>query len=153
MTRNPTLSSDSLDSAAVIAALARNDRGLRAEAAALFAAVVNERFAPFAARGHLPPRLTVRLMRTRWGSLSTRRMGRIRRWFGERPTEPARMTLNLVLVRAPRECLEYVVVHELCHLEHHGHGPGFYSLMAELMPDWRERKQRLIAVVAGLLPR
>ncbi len=147
------MSSNSLESTAVIAALARKDPALRAEAAALFATVVNERFAPFAARGHLPPRLTVRLMRTRWGSLSFRRPSRLRRWLRPRPAEPARMTLNLVLVRAPRECLEYVVVHELCHLEHHGHGREFYALMTALLPDWRERRQRLNAAVAGLLPR
>ncbi len=147
------MTSDSLDSAAFIAALARNDRKLRAEAAAVFATVVHERFAPFAAQGHLLPRLTVRLMRTRWGSLSMRRAPRFGRWFRPRPPEPARMTLNLVLLQAPRACLDYVVVHELCHLDHQGHGPAFYARLAELMPDWRERKRLLETSVAGLLPR
>ncbi|MBM4195714.1 MAG: M48 family metallopeptidase [Gammaproteobacteria bacterium] len=122
------------------------------EAARHFAAIIEEQFAPFAARGHPLPRLTLRWMRTRWGSLSTRRRGYLRRWFGGGPPEPARMTLNLALLEAPRQCVEYVVVHELCHLEHQGHGPAFYRLMETLMPDWRGRKRRLEASIGALLP-
>lgn len=97
------------------------------------AAIVAERFGYFRERGHEPPVIRVREMRTRWGSLAGGR----------------RMTLNLALVRAPRECLEYVVVHELCHLEHRGHGKGFRTLMTRLMPDWRERRHRLEALLAA----
>jgi hypothetical protein len=58
------------------------DRRLRRQVTAQFAAIVAERFPPFAARGHLPPRLTLRLMRTRWGSLSVqRRRPRLARWL------------------------------------------------------------------------
>jgi hypothetical protein len=93
------------------------------------AAILAERFGYFRERGYVPPVVRVREMRTRWGSLAGGR----------------RMTLNLSLVRAPRECLEYVVVHELCHLEHRGHGQGFRALMSRLMPDWRERRRLLEA--------
>lgn len=86
-------------------------------------------FGWFHGLGHQRPTIRFRAMRTRWGSLSGGR----------------RMTLNLGLVKAPPECLEYVVVHELCHLEHRGHGRAFYRLLERLMPDWPARRQRLMA--------
>jgi predicted metal-dependent hydrolase len=78
-------------------------------------------------RGADRPRLRVRAMRTRWGSLSG----------------AGTMTLNVALVRAPRCCIEYVVVHELCHLTHRAHDARFYRKLAQVMPDWKQRKQRL----------
>lgn len=78
-------------------------------------------------RGYRCPRLIVRAMQSRWGSLS-----------------PAgSMTLNANLVRAPRACIEYVVTHELCHLRHRDHDAAFYRQLERLMPDWEKRKQRL----------
>jgi hypothetical protein len=97
------------------------------------AGIVAEWMGHFSACGHAAPTVRVRRMTTRWGSLADRR----------------RMTLNLALVHVPRECLEYVVVHELCHLEHRGHGPAFYRLMDRLLPDWRERRKRLMALRAA----
>ena len=77
------------------------------------------------------PRLIVRTMQSRWGSLS-----------------PAgTMTLNVSLVRAPRPCIEYVVIHELCHIHHRDHDARFFKLLGQLMPDWEKRKQRLEAAL------
>lgn len=77
------------------------------------------------------PRLIVRSMATRWGSLS-----------------PAgTMTLNVDLVRAPRACIEYVVIHELCHTRHRDHDARFFTLLGQVMPDWTQRKQRLEAAL------
>lgn len=73
------------------------------------------------------PRLQIRRMRKRWGSLSK---GGI-------------LTLNTDLIRAPRECIDYVIIHELCHLHHHDHGPGFYNRIEKVMPDWEKRKHKL----------
>lgn len=81
----------------------------------------------FSARGHQCPSLRIRQMKTLWGSLSGRQ----------------KMTLNLKLIKAPEHLIDYVVVHELCHLEHHNHGPGFKRLMDQMQPDWRERKAQL----------
>lgn len=78
-------------------------------------------------KGHQRPRLIVRAMQSRWGSLS----------------QAGTMTLNSSLIRAPRACIEYVVVHELCHLKHRDHGTAFYRLLGRVMPDWETRKQRL----------
>ncbi len=48
--------------------------------------------------------------------------------------------LNIELLRAPKECIEYIMAHELCHLVHPNHSPRFYKLLDEFMPDWSERK-------------
>jgi hypothetical protein len=73
------------------------------------------------------PRLQVRRMQKRWGSLSKNGL----------------LTLNTDLVRAPRECIDYVITHELCHLQYHDHGPNFYRLLEKVMPDWEKRKHKL----------
>lgn len=73
------------------------------------------------------PVLTVRKMKTRWGSLSRKDT----------------MTLSLELIKAPRKCVEYVVWHELCHLLHRNHGLNFYRLLRIFLPDWSERKNKL----------
>ncbi len=87
-----------------------------------------ERCWPHFARQGLPrPTLKIRRMKTRWGSLS------------ERGT----LTLNVSLIQTPRECIDYVVTHELCHLKHPDHSPAFYRLLEEVMPDWERRKQKL----------
>lgn len=49
-----------------------------------------------------------------------------------------RIMLNENLVYKPKECLEYVILHELCHLEQANHGPLFAALLNQYMPDWRE---------------
>lgn len=78
-------------------------------------------------KGRYRPRLIVRAMQSRWGSLS----------------QAGTMTLNANLVRAPRACIEYVVAHELCHLKHRDHNASFFRLLGQVMPDWEKRKQRL----------
>ncbi len=78
-----------------------------------------------------PARLIVRAMQSRWGSLS----------------RAGTMTLNVNLVRAPRPCIEYVVIHELCHTRHRDHDARFFKLLGQVMPDWEQRKQRLEAAL------
>lgn len=74
----------------------------------------------------LPP-TRLRHMTVQWGSCS-----------------PAgRITLNPMLVKAPRECIDYVVLHELIHLQHHHHGPAFYRALDRHMPGWRAVKAKL----------
>ena len=99
----------------------------RAEARHHFEAAIDRYFPFFAARGHRRPVLRVKRMKSRWGSLSAR----------------GYINLNLELVKLPPVCLDYVVAHELCHLEQMNHGPRFHALMDELMPDWPARKHLL----------
>ncbi|MFA7554481.1 MAG: SprT family zinc-dependent metalloprotease [Spongiibacteraceae bacterium] len=70
------------------------------------------------------PEITIRKMRRRWGSCSSK---------GD-------VTLNLMLMKMPLACIDYVVTHELCHLEAFHHGRAFYDLLAAVMPQWRERE-------------
>lgn len=72
-------------------------------------------------------KIAVRKMTYRWGSC----------------TRSKSIILNLDLVKVPIHCVDYVVVHELCHLKIHDHSPAFYRLLGRCMPDWELRKKRL----------
>ena len=83
--------------------------------------VVRRRGAPHALE---PSGVQIKDQRTLWGSCG--RDGVIR--------------LDRKLARVPKPVFEYVVVHELCHLEHRDHSPAFWALVKRVMPDYRERK-------------
>lgn len=84
-----------------------------------------------------PPPFRLITMRARWGSCSP---------AGE-------LLLNPQLVKAPRHCIDYVICHELCHLKQHNHGPAYYRLLGELLPDWAQRKAELDNMAEMLLNR
>jgi len=73
------------------------------------------------------PSLNYRWMKKRWGSCD----------------KEGRIHLNLELIKAPKKCIEYVIVHELCHLAHLNHSNEFYNLLEKKYPDWRATKDRL----------
>lgn len=81
----------------------------------------------FNKRDYSKPLLKLRKMEKRWGSLSKKGL----------------LTLNTRLIQTPRECIEYVVIHELCHLVHHNHSSAFYKLLDKTLPDWIARKHKL----------
>jgi len=93
----------------------------------VFEEVLSDVFGAFERRGYARPKITVREMQSRWGSLS--------------PSQ--RMTLNAKLIEVPKPCIEYVIVHELCHLVHRNHTPEFFKLLSRSIPDWQVRKHRL----------
>ncbi|MDM0052726.1 M48 family metallopeptidase [Variovorax sp. J22R115] len=82
-----------------------------------------------------PPPLRLQPMKRQWGSCS--------------PT--GLLTLNPHLVKAPRDCIDYVIVHELCHLKEHNHGPRFHRLLEVEMPGWRAVKERLDGLAEQIL--
>ncbi|WP_297149986.1 SprT family zinc-dependent metalloprotease [uncultured Ellagibacter sp.] len=80
------------------------------------------------------------IMGVRAGKLAYRNM--TSRWGSCQPST-GRICINVRLALYPPECLEYVVVHELCHLLERGHGPRFHQLMDTFMPDWKQRRAKL----------
>ncbi|EYE87261.1 hypothetical protein Q428_14275, partial [Fervidicella metallireducens AeB] len=75
----------------------------------------------------IPNRVVVKEQKTIWGSCSNKR----------------NINLNWRLVMMPIEVIDYVVVHELCHLKHHNHSNNFWSLVKEIMPDYEVKKRWL----------
>ncbi len=73
------------------------------------------------------PILKYRWMQKRWGSCD----------------KNGQIHLNLELIKAPKKCIEYVIIHEICHLAHLNHSMAFYQLLDKNYPDWRATKDRL----------
>ena len=94
----------------------------------VFGEVMEELYPLFKKYGVEKPSLRIRDMETRWGSCLTKKHI---------------ITLNKRLLEAPRNCIEYVVMHELCHFIHPNHSKQFYAFLSMLMPDWKERKRFL----------
>ncbi len=81
-----------------------------------------------AQRYNIPfPCLWIRPMTIRWGSC----------------TPAGRIILNIELIKAPKDCIDYVITHELCHLLEPSHSARFWQLLGAIMPDWEERRGRL----------
>ena len=91
----------------------------------VYSEILNELYPLFRKYGVQMPVLRIRDMETRWGSCLVRK---------------GIITLNKRLLEAPRNCIEYVVLHELCHFIHPNHSKQFYGFLTMLMPDWKERK-------------
>jgi predicted metal-dependent hydrolase len=81
--------------------------------------------------GYAKPELAIRSMRTRWGSCVPIKQ---------------KIWLNLHLIKAPVYCIDYVMLHELCHLKYQNHNRNFYDLLTVLMPEWKERKKILESI-------
>ncbi|MBN2006043.1 MAG: M48 family metallopeptidase [Anaerolineae bacterium] len=99
----------------------------RRQAKRLFAARLENCYLRARHLGIPCPELSVRRMKNRWGSCPG----------------PGQIQLNVSLVQAPPECIDYVILHELCHLVEANHGPRFEALMDRLLPDWRARRETL----------
>jgi predicted metal-dependent hydrolase len=82
-----------------------------------------------------PPPFRLLDMSKHWGSCATR----------------GTVTLNPFLVKAPREGIDYVIAHELCHLREHNHSPAFFRLLNRVVPGWEGTKARLDAMAEVIL--
>ncbi len=74
-----------------------------------------------------PTKLAVKPLKSRWGSC----------------TSSGKITLNYDPVKLDEIYMEYVIIHELCHLRHHNHGKEFYWLLSMLFPDWKRVRTEL----------
>jgi hypothetical protein len=79
-----------------------------------------------------PSSIVLREMPTRWGSC----------------TPKGKIILNPELIKAPKGCIEYVIIHELCHLIHHDHTQKFMDLQTKEMKDWEKWKTKLERLLA-----
>ncbi len=77
--------------------------------------------------GLQPQSLKIRPYKSRWGAC----------------TRDGRISLNTLLLPAPREVLDYVIIHELCHLMHLNHSPAFWGLVESHCPEWKLRRRWL----------
>jgi predicted metal-dependent hydrolase len=73
------------------------------------------------------PELTVRKMEKRWGSLLSSR----------------KVLLNPELIKASKQCIDYVITHELCHMKYRNHNREFYKLLESKILDWKQVKEKL----------
>lgn len=69
-------------------------------------------------------RVTVRCQKSKWGSC----------------TNNGNLNFNCLLMLAPDEVLDYVIVHELCHIKHHDHSKAFWAEVAGVLPDYKARR-------------
>ena len=97
-------------------------------------AIVHARLAHYNAHyGHAYKRVFIKNSKSRWGSCSSR----------------GNLNFNYKLIFLPPEVLDYVVVHELCHLRHFNHGPEFWATVGEVLPNHKELRQKLRAAERG----
>jgi predicted metal-dependent hydrolase len=93
--------------------------------------VFEERLAvcyPRLSRENIPyPKIAIRRMQSSWGSCSAK----------------GTISLNIKLIQVPKEYIDYVIIHELCHLKYLHHEPEFYYLLSRIMPNWKAKKEKL----------
>lgn len=77
--------------------------------------------------GLLVNSLIIRKINKRWGSC----------------TKKGNLVLNVDLIKVPVHCIDYVLIHEICHLKHHNHGSEFWSMLTKYCPDWVKLKNKL----------
>jgi len=72
-------------------------------------------------------RITIKMQKSRWGSCSSK----------------GNLNFNCLLMNAPDEIIDYVVVHELCHRKEMNHSPRFWAHVEKVLPDYKERRKWL----------
>ncbi len=71
--------------------------------------------------------IKIKRMKSRWGSCSTKK----------------NLNFNYRLIELPERLIDYVIVHELCHLKEFNHSKKFWNLVALMMPDWKSLRKEL----------
>jgi len=101
--------------------------GYKREAGLLFPELQDRMVQKHVNQNFTPTGLVIRSMKRRWGSCSNKGL----------------ITLSTELIKLDDRHIEYVIVHELCHLKHHNHSSRYYELLTELFPEWKEVRKEL----------
>ena len=102
-------------------------KGYKEEAVAHFPKLMRKVLSEHENQMFKPAGLIIRTMKRRWGSCSNKGI----------------VTLSTELIKLSDLYIEYVIIHELCHLKHHNHGPNFYKLLTEIYPEWKSVRKEL----------
>lgn len=103
------------------------DRWYKKEAEKIFSEKLNEILIKHKDQDFSPAHFVVRKLKSRWGSC----------------TSKGKITINIELVKLDECFIEYVILHELCHLKYHNHGKEYYRLLEALMPDYKAIRKQL----------
>lgn len=96
-------------------------------ASKIFEKVYEEAFRKFVQYKIQKPELQIKRMKKRWGSY----------------TSSDKIIINPELIKASTACIEYVLIHELCHLIERNHSKKFYNVLEQIAPDWKHWKLKL----------
>ncbi len=96
-------------------------------ASKIFIKMYDEAFKKFNQYKIQKPELQIKRMKKRWGSY----------------TSSDKIVINPELIKASSACIEYVFIHELCHLIERNHSKKFYNLLEQIAPDWKHWKLKL----------
>ena len=107
-------------------------KGYKHEAMIVFPEIFGKVLTKYEAQNFKPTGLIVRTMKRRWGSCSNKGI----------------ITLSTELIKLSDIYIEYVILHELCHLKHHNHGARYYKLLSELSPEWKRIRKELRNCIA-----
>ena len=110
------------------------DRWWRSQAMERYTISMRKYYPVVEQHGVKMPAITVRRMKTLWGSCSAHR---------------GVVTLNYYLYKLPLPCIDYIVFHELTHFLYRYHDRDFYGFIARYMPDWKERNRVLKSEYPG----
>ena len=99
----------------------------RDRAELIFTEMLDEVLPKFRRYKIVKPSITIRTMSKRWGSC----------------TPSGKIILNTELIKAPKGSIEYVIIHELCHLVHYNHTKPFFDLQNKILSDWKKWKDKL----------
>ncbi len=102
-------------------------RGYKNEALKILPELMNKVLREHENQMFKPEGLIIRTMKRRWGSCSNKGI----------------ITLSTELIKLADLYIEYVIIHELCHLRHHNHGSQYYKLLSEVFPEWKTVRKEL----------
>jgi predicted metal-dependent hydrolase len=102
-------------------------KGYKNEALIVFPELMNKVLREHENQMFKPTGLVIRTMKRRWGSCSNKGI----------------ITLSTELIKLTDLYIEYVIIHELCHLKHHNHGSRYYKLLSEVFPEWKTVRKEM----------